>query len=326
VSILWMMIGVAFYAFTIGIITSVLDRIDTKESQLNEKLETIDLFCAEAKIPMDLKRKIKEALEYHSNKNAFSVIQQKHKAVFKDLPIHIRYEVAMQIHDGVIGRLPFFQAKESTFVANLVPLLSPLRVEASEYIYMKGDHPYEIYFICSGRVNFLMDIGECVFKAWPRGAYFGDIEIIFGKRRICSAKSAPDTHCDLFTLNKKHYQTMIHNDYPDIDRELRATAQERELRLTRAHKKANEVLAAIGIEVGGGEEAVLTESEVRSNIKRKQSLVSQSRTSDHPGTVAAKQKISRSFHEVASGSKSIMSHSRRSLVSSNLFSEEFESS
>lgn len=32
VSILWMMIGVAFYAFTIGIITSVLDRIDTRES------------------------------------------------------------------------------------------------------------------------------------------------------------------------------------------------------------------------------------------------------------------------------------------------------
>jgi len=31
-SILWMLIGVAFYAFVIGIITSVIDRIDTKES------------------------------------------------------------------------------------------------------------------------------------------------------------------------------------------------------------------------------------------------------------------------------------------------------
>jgi len=41
-SIIWMMVGVAFYAFTIGIITSVLDRIDTRESDLNSKLEIID--------------------------------------------------------------------------------------------------------------------------------------------------------------------------------------------------------------------------------------------------------------------------------------------
>jgi hypothetical protein len=41
-AIIWMMIGVAFYAVTIGIITSVLDHIDTKESDLNAKIEIID--------------------------------------------------------------------------------------------------------------------------------------------------------------------------------------------------------------------------------------------------------------------------------------------
>ena len=44
-SIGWMMIGVAFYTLTIGIITSVLDQIDTRESDLNEKLEIIESFC-----------------------------------------------------------------------------------------------------------------------------------------------------------------------------------------------------------------------------------------------------------------------------------------
>lgn len=82
VAIIWMLIGVAFYALTIGMITSVLDRIDTKESHLNSKLETIDQFCGEAKITLDLKKKIREALEYHSNNNAFSVINQRHNSVF----------------------------------------------------------------------------------------------------------------------------------------------------------------------------------------------------------------------------------------------------
>jgi CRP-like cAMP-binding protein len=103
---------------------------------------------------------------------------------------------------------------------------------------MKGDHPYEIYFICSGRVDFLLDIGECVFKAWPRGAYFGEIEIIFDKRRICSAKSSPRADTDLFILNKKYYQTLIHNDYPDIDKELRDIAIERETRIMKSQIKA----------------------------------------------------------------------------------------
>jgi hypothetical protein len=107
-AIIWMLIGVAFYAFTIGIITSVLDRIDTKESQLNSKLETIDLFCEEAKISLDLKKRIRDALEYHSSKNAFSVLQSKYSQTFKDLPIHLRYEISMQIHGGAIGNLRFF--------------------------------------------------------------------------------------------------------------------------------------------------------------------------------------------------------------------------
>ena len=44
---------------------------------------------------------------------------------------------------------------------------------------MMEEHPYDIYFIVKGRVNFVMDVGECVFKSWPQGSYFGEIEIIF---------------------------------------------------------------------------------------------------------------------------------------------------
>jgi len=37
ISILWMMIGVGFYSFTIGTLTSVLSKIDTRQSQLRAK-------------------------------------------------------------------------------------------------------------------------------------------------------------------------------------------------------------------------------------------------------------------------------------------------
>ena len=48
ISVIWMMIGVIFYSFTIGLLTSILGKIDSRASQLKSKLEVIDEFCAEA--------------------------------------------------------------------------------------------------------------------------------------------------------------------------------------------------------------------------------------------------------------------------------------
>lgn len=45
ISVAWMMIGVAFYSFTIGILTSILGKIDSRSSQLKSKLEVIEEFC-----------------------------------------------------------------------------------------------------------------------------------------------------------------------------------------------------------------------------------------------------------------------------------------
>ena len=69
-----MLIGVGFYAVTIGIMTSVLARIDTRESYLNNQLEIIEQYCQEASISHDLRKKIRDAMEYHAQKDAFSLI------------------------------------------------------------------------------------------------------------------------------------------------------------------------------------------------------------------------------------------------------------
>ena len=119
----------------------------------------------------------------------------------------------MNIHGGVLGNLPFFQNRESAFVGCIVPLLNPLRIFENEYIYQSDDHPYDsksafgcllsVFFLVHGRVDFVMDLHECVFKSWPQGSYFGEIEVIFKKKRLATCKAA--VNCDLFSLNKKHY-------------------------------------------------------------------------------------------------------------------------
>jgi len=38
----------------------------------------------------------------------------------------------------------------------------------------------------------------------------------------------------MFTLNKKYYQTTIYNDYPEIEKQLRELAVEREVKINQA--------------------------------------------------------------------------------------------
>lgn len=55
VTMFWMVFGVGFYSFTIGILSSVLAHMDTKSTNLQKKISIMNEFCNEMKISKDLK-------------------------------------------------------------------------------------------------------------------------------------------------------------------------------------------------------------------------------------------------------------------------------
>ncbi len=77
VTMFWMIFGVGFYSFTIGILSSVLAHMDTKSSNLQKKLGIMSEFCNEMKINKDLKLKLRRALAYNSEKNCFTWADKK---------------------------------------------------------------------------------------------------------------------------------------------------------------------------------------------------------------------------------------------------------
>ena len=55
VAMVWMIFGIGFYSFTIGILSSVLAHMDTKSTSLHKKIAIMNEFCNEMKISKDLK-------------------------------------------------------------------------------------------------------------------------------------------------------------------------------------------------------------------------------------------------------------------------------
>ena len=75
----------------------------------------------------------------------------------------MKYKLANVIHCNVRDHVVFFKGRDQVFIANIVPLLQTINVEYGKYVYKKDTFPGAIFFINSGRVNFVGENSGMIF-------------------------------------------------------------------------------------------------------------------------------------------------------------------
>lgn len=239
-----MLIGVAFYSFTIGIISAFFTGKETKDSLLSKKLNNLDEFCKELNIKDETKQKLKASIEYSANKITYQWLDPK-QVIFNELPMRLKYELLVSLYKKLILDCPFFNSFDISFVIKIVPLLKPLFVKAGEPIWSEGDYSSFVFFLVVGQVNFYVDFeqtqtaqnggksnkfyasstkffndekreqnsegtskkdsamiknNKLLFKIMTNGSYFGEVDIILRRKRVCDLVTALD--CDLYILSR----------------------------------------------------------------------------------------------------------------------------
>lgn len=99
----------------------------------------------------------------------------------------------MEMHLGVIKKIRFFDDKDSNLIGSIVPLLTPIKTLKNEFLYRKNSHPSSVYFITHGRVSFFIERKNIAFKDMIEGGYFGELDIIFKRKRRYSMISTIDS-------------------------------------------------------------------------------------------------------------------------------------
>lgn len=193
----WMATGLYFFSFTISNLNSMLSSYDLKENALSSKLAAIDEFASDTNLKLGLRNKLKTSLRYAAEKRGFSWNEK--ISLIRELPKQLRYEIAINMHQGAAKSLNFFCNKEPSVIAFIVPLLDPIFAEKNCLVYKKGDFADEVYFLVKGNVRITLDLAV-VIKSVQKGCYFGDVETLFGYSRNFSAHTT--RNCDLLTLNK----------------------------------------------------------------------------------------------------------------------------
>ena len=236
-AIMWMVIGVGFYSFTVGSLSSFMMSIDTRDSLLSMKIASVQEFARQVGLTPAVKVKIREALKYNAYRTG-NVWSDKH-SLFKELPKSLRLEVAWSMYGGIAKEFPVFRYFEGSLLAAMMPMLQPMRLNDGEFLYVEGDYADQIYFITLGRVNFVLLPSEVAYKSFLRGSYLGEIEILKRVSRLNTAVCC--NSCEFLTLAKADF-SLITDEFPAEAKQIRKIACEKASRNKQSMLETMELL------------------------------------------------------------------------------------
>lgn len=242
ICIIWEFIGIAFYSFVFGTISSVLTAMDQKNAALSRKLLMLDLFAKDTQIPQALVKKITKEIK---DSSLTSVLDYDEKLrLVSNLPKKLRYEICGAMYDHAAKKIFFFQNKNLSFIADIMPRLIYMTKMDHEVLYSKNDFADEMYFLIEGKISFIFGKQNLVFKSMIAGSYFGEIELIEQKPREFGAMSTGE--CKLLVMPKFVFEYMM-TQYPRVSDDIKEVAKIKKVKIEAAMQDIIELLVNVDI-------------------------------------------------------------------------------
>jgi Ion transport protein/Cyclic nucleotide-binding domain len=217
-SIIVMFFGVGVYGYLIGNIASILSKRDPAKAQFFENLEKLKAFINYRHLPSDLQKRIRDYYTYiWKNKLGYD-----ESSFLSELPVGLKNEVSLYLKRDMIRRISLFSNIDDNFLKEVSIRMRPLIFTPGDFIFKQGDKGSEMYFVIRGNLEVITDAG--VVSALRDGDYFGEIALFQKVERTASVKAV--TYSDLYILEKDVFDKLLMH-YPDIEKEIRKTAERR---------------------------------------------------------------------------------------------------
>jgi voltage-gated potassium channel len=115
---------------------------------------------------------------------------------------------------GMVASVPLFEDLRASEIAEISKLLRALSVDGGQPITRVGEEATSMYFIARGAV--IVELGSTRARL-EEGAFFGEMAILGGRRRLASVSAAEATQ--LMILEASDLQRLM-NDKPEIARKI----------------------------------------------------------------------------------------------------------
>jgi Ion channel len=129
-----MIIGVLIFSFTAGSLSSIITSYDSRETQLKEKIATLNEICNEYLVDMPMFNKLVKSIKYDHSKKQKDIVN-----FMEELPHKLKLELSLIMINRMYSNVNFFMKKDKSFIAWVARLIHPLNVEENDYIYKEGE-------------------------------------------------------------------------------------------------------------------------------------------------------------------------------------------
>lgn len=212
--------GAVIYASIFGNVALLIQSFSLSTLRYRERLLLLQDFFQANSLPASLKQQVFLYMEYMWKLHrGFNV----HNAV-AELPPDLQTEILMEMHGGLLRRVPIFKSCSESFLRSIVMKLQPQVSLPGDYIIHEGDFGDEMYFVRNGRVEVCSKDGKIVYTTLHEGSFLGEMSLLLNDRRTASVRAI--THCNLYLLTRTDFEDVL-KDYPEYFRSMKIIAEAR---------------------------------------------------------------------------------------------------
>ncbi|KAF8058454.1 esf2 [Scenedesmus sp. PABB004] len=165
-----MIVSGFFFSFVVGRMASLVAKLDSHRTAVNEKLEVVTTFLKDVELPRHLARRVLDMFRKQKIK------PYDRGAVLAALPFELRAKVLRHLYAGAIASVPLLRAlsHDELFLSDACSRLQPYNCSAETYVYQRGESGGDVFILLRGELHVLdLDATTCLAKI-PEGSVFGE--------------------------------------------------------------------------------------------------------------------------------------------------------
>ena len=145
-----MLIGVIYFSYSTGTLSSIIANYDSEEAKAKEKIMLINVMQSEYKFAPHLFNKLIRQMQVSEKKQQVEI-----RELIDNLPHKLKLEVEIVIHAQMYKTIKFFSDKDHVFISWIACITKRQYSEERDYIYKEGEEANECKIII---INYLDSI------------------------------------------------------------------------------------------------------------------------------------------------------------------------
>ncbi|KAL4161553.1 hypothetical protein PRNP1_002107 [Phytophthora ramorum] len=186
-----MAVGVSFFGYVIGTISTLVTNLDVAAARYDERMTVVKEYIISRRMPKYIGNKIRYHFEYfYQNRSVF-----KERIILQRLPSALRNEMIHHVHSKIVSSIKYFVKCPESLISDIVMAMRPFAMLKDEYVYVEHEIAAHVFFVIKGKVQLVKTVKrgkeDMRLSSMNIGDHFGELEVYDHDHgngvRICSA-------------------------------------------------------------------------------------------------------------------------------------------